>query len=206
MKYTVLFYPICFIFSSCIGVLLWNTDAELREEHDRLVLFRDRSNRIQDHFTRSVPIGSIARPFELSSFEGQLVSFDPNNAKLSLLIFFNPTDCSWCLLEASLWREIHATYSQDEFTILGITTKNDVSASEVFMFKRGRRLDFPILRCVDRTLLDAFGITNTPTRILVDGSGRILDAGYSSHSKIQHERLKEKIALLLSTDLKEQAN
>ena len=201
MKKTIWIYVFSIFLLICAGVALWRKKAGLRREIYTFTLKRDRGNRIWQLFTRSVPIGSIAQSFKLPSYEDEMVTFRPTGAKLSMLIFFNPTDCTWCLLEASLWREIDAKYSPEELKILGITTSVNLSEQEVLLFKKGRKLSFPILRCEDEELIQAYGITNTPTRILVDESGRIIDAGYSTHSPTIHRRLKEKIALLLQADL-----
>ncbi len=183
------------------AIQLATTVDDLGQEITNAKLIRDRGKRIEEFFTESVPIGSIAPSFQLRSVKGKLVSFDPSASRFSLLIFFNPTDCSWCLLESSLWREIDSIYDEDQLTILGITTEEGLKDRDVVLFSKGRELNFPILRCEDSELIKAYGITHTPTRILVDDSGRILDAGSSTHSTQRHTKFKEKIALLLRREL-----
>ena len=188
----------------CMGIGIWTMDDGLRREITNAKLIRDRGKRIEEFFTESVPIGSTAPSFQLRSLDGKIVSFDPNDAKLTMLIFFNPTDCSWCLLETTLWREIDSMYDDDQLKILGITTEKGLKDRDVFLFVKGRELNFPILRCEVSELIEAYGITHTPTRVLVHESGQILDAGSSTHSTQRHSRLMDKIALLLQRDFKTQ--
>ena len=65
------------------------------------------------------------------------------------------------------------------------------------IFKRGRHIDFPILLDPAGEYKDTFGITNTPTKVLVDNLGRIIDASDSGQSLVEHKLYKEKIVRLL---------
>lgn len=199
MKNAVVFYAIGFFLLSCTAIGMWRKDTRLRADLKVLKFNTNRVNRIQELMTSSVPIGSTAPSFQLPSFKGGVVSFDPSMSKLSLLIFFNPNDCTWCLLEAALWRDLHSMYADEELRVIGIVTGRNIRLHEVLLFTKGRQLDFPVLRCGDCKLIQAFGLTNTPTRILLDASGRILDAGYSTHGETIQRQLREKIALLLDT-------
>jgi peroxiredoxin len=121
--------------------------------------------------------------------------FDPAEAHLSMLVFFNPSDCAPCLLEAFLWRDLAQLHSP-ALAVIGIITE-DFDERRILVFCRVRGLTFPVLLDKHRDVAEAFGVTRTPTRVLVDSDGRILDAGFSSPSKMQHELYKHKVAMLL---------
>ena len=186
---------------SIAAVALWKANHKLANEIHGVQRSSARSN-LQDKNTASVPIGESATSFKLNDTEGNVVSFNPKNSRLAMLIFFNPTDCSWCLLESALWREISEFYDPSELCVLGIITRPNVSLRDVSIFKNGRGLKFPILVGEGgHEVSHAYGVTHTPTRILVDHKGRIVDAGYSVHSPTEHERFKKKVAMLLSTKI-----
>ena len=126
------------------AIALWNANHKIARDIHDIELALPRSD-LQEQSTASVPIGDDATSFELSDTEGNIVSFNPYSSKLALLIFFNPTDCSWCLLESSLWEEMSELYDSNELYVLGIITKTNVSVRDVSVFKKGRRLKFPIL-------------------------------------------------------------
>ena len=125
-----------------------------------------------------------------------MISSEAIDAQLTLLIFFSPDDCPTCLLEAKLWRDIDLTYEDSNVTVIGITTA-PIDTYKMTIFKRGRHIDFPILLDSAGEYKDTFGITNTPTKVLVDNLGRIIDASASGQSLVEHKLYKEKIVRLL---------
>lgn len=190
-------YVLLLVLLSISAVALWKANLNI-EASIRSIRLRAVPRDLQELNTAFVPLGKDATPFELLDTEGNLVSFNPTDSKLTLLIFVNPTDCSWCLLETSLWKELSESYDPNDLRVLGIITKEAVTVRDAIVFKIGRELEFPIL--VDEKAHDVsheYGVTHTPTRILVDRTGKIVDAGYSVHSPITHDLYKKKVAMLL---------
>ena len=190
-------YVLLVLLLSITAVTLWQSNLKI-EATIHSIRLRAMPRDLQELNTAFVPVGKDAPPFELVDSEGNLVSFNPTDAKLTLLIFVNPTDCSWCLLETSLWKELSESYDPNDLRVLGIITKEAISVRDAIVFKIGRELEFPIL--VDEKGHDVsheYGITHTPTRILVDRTGKIVDAGYSVHNPIAHDLYKKKVTMLL---------
>lgn len=197
----VALYTLLIVLLSITAVVLWNGNLKVESDLHSITQVGDQSN-LQELSTASVPIGDAATPFEIADTEGNLVSFDPKDSKLAMLIFFNPTDCAWCLLESSLWKEMSESYDPKDLYVIGIITEDQISARDALVFKKGRRLDFPILVGKEgHEISHSYGVTRTPTRILVDQTGKIIDAGYSVHSPTEHELLKEKVAMLIDRNI-----
>ena len=186
------FALIVFLVSS--GTFLWNLQPSLHI--DILNVTKRLESKDTKSWTRSVPVGSTIPHFELSSLNGDVVSSKELKAQLTLLVFFALDDCPTCLLESKLWRDIDMTYEDFDVTVLGITTA-PIDTYKMTIFKRGRHIDFPILLDPEGEYKDTFGITNTPTKILVDNFGKIIDASASGQSLVKHKLYKEKIVRLL---------
>lgn len=186
------FALIAFLIGS--GIFLWNLQSSLHIDISNVTKRLESKNII--NWTSSVPIGSIMPHFELSSLNGDVISSEAINAQLMLLVFFSPDDCLTCLLESKLWREIDQTYEDSDVTVLGITTA-PIDANKMTIFKRGRHIDFPILLDPEGEYKYTSGVTNTPTKVLVDNLGRIIDASASGPSLVEHKLYKEKIVRLL---------
>ena len=186
------FALIAFLVSS--GIFLWDLQASLHI--DILNVTKRLESKDTATWTASVHIGSAMPRFELSSLNGDMISSEAIDAQLMLIVFFSPDDCSSCLLESKLWRDIDRTYEDSAVTVLGVTTA-PVDTYEMTIFKRGRHIDFPILLDPEGEYKDTFGITNTPTKVLVDNLGKIIDASASGQSLVEHKLYKEKIVRLL---------
>ena len=186
------FALIAFLASS--GIFLWDLQSSLHI--DILNVNKRLESKDTTSWTASVSIGSTMPHFELSSLNGDVISSEAINAQLTLLVFFSPDDCPSCLLEAKLWRDIDRTYEDSDVTVLGITTA-PIDTYKMTIFKRGRHIDFPILLDPAGEYKGTFGITNTPTKVLVDNLGRIIDASASGQLLVEHKLYKEKIVRLL---------
>ena len=186
------FALIAFLASS--GIFLWDLQSSLHI--DILNVNKRLESKDTTSWTASVSIGSTMPHFELSSLNGDEISSEAIDARLTLLVFFSPDDCPTCLLEAKLWRDIDLNYEDSDITVLGITTA-PIDTYKMTIFKRGRHIEFPILLDPVGEYKDAFGITNTPTKVLVDNLGRIIDASASGQSLVEHKLYKKKIVRLL---------
>ena len=176
------------------GIFIWDLQSSLHI--DILNVTKRIESKDTTNWTKSVPVGSTMPHFELSSLNGGVVSSEAINAQLTLLVFFALDDCPACLLESKLWRDIDMTYEDSDVTVLGITTA-PIDTYKMTIFKRGRHIEFPILLDSAGKYKDTFGITNTPTKVLVDNLGRIIDASDSGQSLVEHKLYKEKIVRLL---------
>ena len=188
-------YILKFLFIALLlgsGGGLWYLQSNLQDEIQQ-VTQRDKTS---DTWTASVPVGSTMPSFGLSALNGDVISSDKLNAQLTLLVFFTPNDCSACLLESKLWREIDQIYLNSEVMVLGIT-KAPVNTYKMTIFKRGKHIDFPILLDSEGQYTSRLGITNTPSKVIIDKSGKILDASASGPSLVEHRLFKAKIARLL---------
>ena len=177
-----------------LGSGLWHLQSNLQEEIQHVT--QRLADKNSDTWTASVPVGSTMPSFELSALNGDVISSDELNAQLTLLVFFSPDDCPACLLEAKLWRAIDQTYLNSEVMVLGIT-KAPIDTYKMTIFKRGKGIDFPILLDSEGQYTNRFGIIKTPTKVLINQHGKILDASASGQSLVEHKLFKAKIARLL---------
>lgn len=92
-----------------------------------------------------------------------------SSAPFTLLIFFSLLDCADCLLEYELWKVIHKSRN---INVVGIA--RHIDEKELAIWVENAKLDFPILHDRDSNVTQAFGIKNTPLKILVDQTGRII--------------------------------
>ena len=191
-SYILKFFGIALLLGSGSG--LWYLQSNLQDEIQQVT--QRLADKTSDTWTASVPVGSTKPSFELAALNGDVISSDKLNAQLTLLVFFSPDDCSACLLEAKLWRTIDQTYLNSEVMVLGIT-KAPVDNYKMTIFKRGKGIDFPILLDLEGQYTSRFGITNTPSKVIIDKSGKILDASASGQSLVEHKFFKAKIARLL---------
>lgn len=185
---------VCIILLLGSGSSLWYLQSNLQDEiHQATQRLAEKDS---NTWTTSVPVGGSMPSFKLFALNGDAISSDKLSARLLLLVFFSPDDCPVCLLEAKLWREIDQTYDDSEVMVLGIT-KAPIDTYEMNIFKRGKRIDFPILLDLNGQYTTRFGITKTPTKILINQHGKILDASASGQSLVEHKLFKKKVVRLL---------
>jgi peroxiredoxin len=91
-------------------------------------------------------------------------------SNLSLLVFFSLNDCAACLAENSLWQKI---YQQTGINVIGIA--EHLNEFELKGWVENSGLTFPVLYDKDRKFTnEIMGITETPLKILVDNSAKIV--------------------------------
>ncbi|MXZ01164.1 TlpA family protein disulfide reductase [Candidatus Poribacteria bacterium] len=182
------------VFLACMSLVLWRANNKVNTETNSL---RSRLEAISkdENVSAVIPIGDQAQFFELPSTSGDIRSL-ASESKLILLIYFKPTDCSLCLIESLLWRELDENYTDDELSIFAVTEEN-INQRDIVTFANARQLKFPFLFDVGNKVKKAYGISYTPVRILIDQSKRIVDAARCTHSQIEHQLLKEKLNTLL---------
>ena len=144
----------------------------------------------------SIPIGKPAPSFHLSTLNGVKFEFDGTHSRLSILIFFSPHDCSLCLIESLIWRELDDEYETKEVSIVGIVDGN-IDTKQTRMFCSARRIGFPVLIDKGSLVRHAFGVKHTPIRVIIDASGKIVDADVSTNNPEKHRIFKDKVATLL---------
>ena len=166
---------------------------------NEIIQLEDRIDRLrhpQASHLASVPIGKTAPSFQLPTLGGMNFVFDRPQSRLSIIVFFSPNDCPLCLIEALIWRELDELYESKDVSVIGIID-GKIDVRQIRMFLKSRRIEFPVLVDNGALIRQAFGVKHTPIRIIVDSSGRIVDAELSTNSPIKHRNLKEKVARLL---------
>ena len=182
------------------GSSLWYLQSDFQDKIHQVTQRLAEKN--SNTWMTSVSVGGDMPSFKLVALSGDAISSDKLSAQLLLLVFFSPDDCPACLLEAKLWREIDQTYDDSEVMVLGIT-KAPIDTYEMNIFKRGKGIDFPILLDLSGQYTSRFGITKTPTKVLINQQGKILDASTSGQSLVEHKLFKKKVARLLEMTSKD---
>lgn len=86
-----------------------------------------------------------------------------------LLVFFSIYDCALCLYEMELWKRI---FEERKLKIIGITGTADREELKDWTEKNG--IFFPVLYDTESQATKNFGISETPLKVLIDSSGKIL--------------------------------
>jgi peroxiredoxin len=92
-----------------------------------------------------------------------------------LLLFFSP-NCTYCVRQASQWREVLNKIDRNRFDVLGVVSSRE-DRKAVFEHAEGSgylntRTPLPVL-FVDDEVLARYKLLATPTTLLVSGEGKI---------------------------------
>jgi len=115
--------------------------------------------------------GKSAPAISLKTTDGQRVSLADALKKGPVLAAFFKVNCPTCQFTMPFIERIHASYSGEKFTVLGIS-QNDAKDSKEFMQHFG--VQFPVL--IDDSGYPAsnhYGLTNVPTLFLISPDGKI---------------------------------
>ena len=191
---------VCIVLLLGSGSSLWYLQSDFQDKIRQVTQRLTEKN--SNTWTTSVSVGGDMPSFKLFALNGDAISSDKLSTQLLLLVFFSPDDCPTCLLEAKLWREIDQTYDDSKVMVLGIT-KAPIDTYKMNIFKRGKHIDFPILLDSEGQYTNRFGIIKTPTKVLINQHGKILDASASGQSLVEHKLFKKKVARLLEMTSKD---
>jgi cytochrome c biogenesis protein CcmG/thiol:disulfide interchange protein DsbE len=110
--------------------------------------------------------------------EGTFVSLeDGSEASLEdfrgrwVLVNFWASWCEPCKVESPALEKLQQRYGDEEFTVLGIATRDNSDDSREFVREYG--LTYPQFRDGDGSLARAWGTTGVPESFLVDPEGRV---------------------------------
>jgi len=110
---------------------------------------------------------------------GELIEHIP----YTLLVFFSLKDCAACLMEYELWSQIH---KMEMINVVAIAQHMDEGELKIWVENAG--IKFSVLYDRSSEVKQIFGIHDTPMKILVDNTGRIL---LSDSVRISSEEKKE---------------
>ena len=115
--------------------------------------------------------GKSAPAISLKATDGQRVSLAEALKKGPVLAVFFKVNCPTCQFTMPFVERIHASYSGEKFSVLGVS-QNDTKDSKEFMQHFG--VQFPVL--IDEsgyTISNQYGLTNVPTLFLISPEGKI---------------------------------
>jgi len=106
-----------------------------------------------------------------------------------IFVFFDVRDCTTCLLEAYLWRNLFENYKNDVM-IVGIGSAPSIDVLKIFL--KHKKLRFPVMYDANKEITQTFSFF-TPQRILLDTKNEILDFERSTDSLVKQKRFIEKL-------------
>jgi thiol-disulfide isomerase/thioredoxin len=123
-------------------------------------------------------VGSVAPPLELASYRGHVPKLGDGNS--TLLVFW----ATWCAPCKVALPEIEAFARESGADVIGIT---DQTATELDKFFEGGN-EYTEIVAIDgyRRAFLAYGVSGTPTFVLIDGDGKIASysTGYSPEKSL----------------------
>lgn len=134
-------------------------------------------------------IGSPFYNFILEDINGHTWRLQEIQSTLKVIILFSTYDCSQCLLEYRLWKEIDNHYKDNDVMVFGISHDN---LGDILSFVEEKEIYFPVLHDVDSIVIKEMGFKFSPLRVILDRNNRIVDvARTDSGLKEQKEVLKK---------------
>ncbi len=126
------------------------------------------------------------RPFSLQRVEDDtVVSHEEFSGKVLLLSFF-ATWCPPCRVETPVLVKLQEHFSQDDFTVVGISLDNQKEV--VIPFLEEFSVNYPVLMANDEVLVK-FGAFTIPTVVLIDKNGYVLRRFVGAHKYETFENL-----------------
>jgi peroxiredoxin len=125
--------------------------------------------------------GKIAPDFTLRDLQGQQHSLVSALQKGPVALAFFKVSCPVCQYALPFLERIHQAYGNEKITVLGIS-QDDARDTRDFCKEYG--LTFPALMDEDGyPVSNLYGLTNVPTMVLVQPSGRVKlgGHGFSKH-------------------------
>lgn len=122
--------------------------------------------------------GALAPPFELPDPEGEVVSFRPgeDGSPPTLLVFWS-LRCPPCREEMPLFADLALRYPSPELRVIAVNLDGPGLTRAVAQYGRGQNLPFPLAE--DQRgrggfgVSGAYGVTGTPTLVLVGRDGAV---------------------------------
>lgn len=124
----------------------------------------------------TVVAGNIAPDFALRDLQGKQHSLASTLQKGPAVLAFFKISCPVCQYALPFVERIHQAYGNEKVTVLGIS-QDDARDTRDFCKEYG--LTFPALLDEDGySVSNLYGLTNVPTVVLVQPSGRVTVSGH----------------------------
>lgn len=135
-------------------------------------------------------IGTTFCDFTLEDIKGHSWRLQEIQSTLKVIILFSTDDCSQCLLEYRLWKEIDKRYQDREVMIFGISHDELV---DILSFAEEKEIQFPILHDVDSVVKKEMGFRFSPLRVILDKQNRIINVARTSPGLEEHKEVLKKL-------------
>ncbi len=116
----------------------------------------------------------LAPAFEAKNLGGQKFVFNPAALEKPTLIVFWATWCESCRNEIPVLKDLYKKNGRD-VDIVAIDIDTDID--KAIQFVKQAEMEFPVVQDGKGKLSDLFGVTETPTFVVVDRQGKIRQTG-----------------------------
>jgi peroxiredoxin len=140
-------------------------------------------------------VGETAPAFRLSDADGNPQGLDPQQAPLTLAIFFKTT-CPTCHYAWDYYERLYRAYSSAGLCVLGISQHDAARTAD---YRDQHNATFPHLVDSDFAVSRAFDPAFVPTVFLISRTGEIVQA-FESWQKDALNDLSKRVAERLGTD------
>lgn len=100
-------------------------------------------------------VGERAPDFDLPTDDGHTLSLGKLKGKPVVLYFYPKDSTTGCTKEAEAFRDLQKTFAAAKVQIVGVSKDSIASHRK---FKKGSRLNFPLVSDEDGTLCNAYGV------------------------------------------------
>lgn len=106
------------------------------------------------------------------------------SGKITLLTFWS-TNCPECIAEMPHLLEVYNKYKDKGFVVVSVNSVTNESRQTVEAFVARRNMPYPIIFDAQHKIWDAYDLFGTPTNIMFDSTGKIVDYSISLSAKME---------------------
>lgn len=156
----------------------WNTEAGLT--NDDVLVEEPKNSLLMTSFYRAPPrqphelLGAKAPPFELSTPEGEDVSFGESRDSGATLLEFWAISCPLCIQAMPELEKLHEKYAEKGLDYLAVNVSDQADDIAAFLEQRG--LDPKTVVDTDGEVGSAYNVSGIPLILVVDAKGRVQSA------------------------------
>ncbi len=138
--------------------------------------------------------GNIAPDFSLLEADGSEMTLVEHRGKHRVALNFFATWCEACRLEMPGVQSQYEKHQPHDWIVVGISIREPVW--DVTAFRDELGLTFPLLLDQQGTVTSQYAVSGTPTMILIDETGEIIDRrlGYMSEAGIEAMLCPEEVS------------
>ncbi|HEY2840639.1 MAG TPA: redoxin domain-containing protein [Pirellulales bacterium] len=118
-------------------------------------------------------VGDQVADFSLNDYQGQPFTLSKHAAGKPVVLAILGVECPLAKLYAARLAELSQQYKDKGIAFVGIDANRQDSATEIAAFARQHKIDFPILKDLNQTVVDRLGATRTPEVLLLDAERRV---------------------------------